>query len=112
MQSIMTWLFCLYPVSLITNKTANDVVTALIFLAACATLVFVRQTPGTAPVPLRRLWLAALALPLLMVLLQYLLPPGIIELRDVDDLSRFFLCIPVYLALRNPNDVEVTFTSV
>ena len=100
MQSIMTWLFCLYPVSLITNKTANDVVTALIFLAACATLVFVRQTPGTAPVPLRRLWLAALALPLLMVLLQYLLPPGIIELRDVDDLSRFFLCILVYLALR------------
>ena len=100
MQSIMTWLFCLYPVSLITNKTANDVVTALIFLAACATLVFVRQTPGTAPVPLRRLWLAALALPLLMVLLQYLLPPKIIELRDVDDLSRFFLCIPVYLALR------------
>ncbi len=100
MQSIMTWLFCLYPVSLITNKTANDVVTALIFLAACATLVFIRQAPGTVPLPLRRLWLAALALPLLMVLLQYLLPPRIIELRDVDDLSRFFLCIPVYLALR------------
>nr|WP_314624558.1 O-antigen ligase [uncultured Noviherbaspirillum sp.] len=96
----MTWLFCLYPVSLITNKTANDVVTALIFLAACATLVFIRQAPGTVPLPLRRLWLAALALPLLMVLLQYLLPPRIIELRDVDDLSRFFLCIPVYLALR------------
>jgi O-antigen ligase len=100
MQSVMTWLFCLYPVSLITNKTANDVVSALIFLAACATLVMVRRTSGIAPAPLRRLWLVALALPLAMVMAQYLVPPRIIALRDLDDLSRFFLCIPVYLALR------------
>lgn len=100
MQSAMTWLFFLYPVSLIVNKTANDVVSALIFLLACATLALVRRTPGPAPAPLRPLWLLALALPLVMVLVQYLVPPGIIALRDVDDLSRFFLCIPVYLALR------------
>ena len=100
MQSVMTWLFCLYPVSLITNKTANDVVSALIFLAACATLVMVRRTPESTSAPLRRLWLVALALPLAMVMVQYLLPPRIIALRDLDDLSRFFLCIPVYLALR------------
>ena len=100
MQSVMTWLFCLYPVSLIVNKTANDVVSALIFLSACATLAMVRRPPGSAPAPLRRLWLVALALPLAMVMIQHFLPPHIIALRDVDDLSRFFLCIPVYLALR------------
>ena len=96
----MTWLFCLYPVSLIVNKTANDVVSALIFLASCASLVMIRGNPATLHVPLRRLWLVALALPLLMVMVQYLAPMKIIALRDVDDLSRFFLCIPVYLALR------------
>jgi O-antigen ligase len=100
MQSVMTWLFCLYPVSLITSKTANDVVSVLIFLAACTTLAMAGRTPGSTPAPLRRLWLVALALPLAMVMVQYLVPPRIIALRDVDDLSRFFLCIPVYLALR------------
>lgn len=100
MQSVMTWLFCLYPVSLITNKTANDIVSVLIFLAACATLVMARRMPAAAPAPVRRLWLLALALPLLLVTVQYLAPPRIIALRDFDDLSRFFLCIPVYLALR------------
>jgi O-antigen ligase len=100
MQSIMTWLFCLYPASLIVNKTANDVVSVLIFLSACATLAMVRRASGPAPAPLQPLWLVALALPLVMVLVQYLVPPRIIALRDVDDLSRFFLCIPVYLALR------------
>jgi O-antigen ligase len=100
MQSVMTWLFCLYPVSLIINKTANDAVSALIFLAACATLVMVRRTPGSPPAPLRRLWLVALAMPLGMVMVQYLVIPRIVALRDMDDLSRFFLCIPVYLALR------------
>jgi O-antigen ligase len=98
MQSVMTWLFCLYPVSLIVNKTANDVVSVLIFLTACATLAMVRAAPGSTP--LRWPWLAALALPLAMVMVQYFLPMHIIALRDVDDLSRFFLCIPVYLALR------------
>ncbi|MDB5928886.1 MAG: hypothetical protein JWR60_593 [Polaromonas sp.] len=100
MQSVMTWLFCLYPASLIINKTANDVVSALIFLAACATLVMVRRTSEIPHAPLRRLWLVALALPLAMVMAQYLASPRIIALRDLDDLSRFFLCIPVYLALR------------
>ena len=96
----MTWLFCLYPVSLIVNKTANDVVSALIFLVACTSLVMIRSNPAAVPAPLRRLWLVALALPLAMVMVQYLTPMKIIALRDVDDLSRFFLCIPVYLALR------------
>ena len=96
----MTWLFCLYPVSLIVNKTANDVVSALIFLVACPSLVMIRSNPAAVPAPLRRLWLVALALPLAMVMVQYLTPMKIIALRDVDDLSRFFLCIPVYLALR------------
>ena len=100
MQSVMTWLFCLYPVSLITNKTANDIVSVLIFLAACATLVMARRMPAAVPAPVRRLWLLALALPLLLVTVQYLTPPRLIALRDFDDLSRFFLCIPVYLALR------------
>lgn len=98
MQSVMTWLFCLYPASLITNKIANDIVSALILLTACATLVMIRRTPGNTLAP-RRLWLVALALPLMMVLVQYLVPAQIIALRDLDDLSRFFLCIPVYLAL-------------
>lgn len=96
----MTWLFCLYPVSLIVDKTANDVISALIFLASCASLAMIRGNVATVPVPLRRLWLVALALPLVMVMVQYLVPMKIIALRDVDDLSRFFLCIPVYLALR------------
>jgi len=100
MQAAMTWLFCLYPVSLIISKLANDVVSALILLVACASLVMVRPTPDTATVPLRRLWLVALALPPGLVMLQYFVPPRIIPLRDVDDLFRFFLCIPVYLALR------------
>jgi O-antigen ligase len=99
-QTVMTWLFCLFPVSLITNKTANDVVSAMIFLTACATLVVFRRTPGPMAAPLRRLWLVALALPLVMVLVQYLDRPPLIALRDMDDLSRFVLCIPVYLALR------------
>jgi O-antigen ligase len=100
MQTVMTWLFCLYPVSLITNKTANDIVTVLIFLAACATLAMARRLPAAAPAPVRRLWLLALALPLALVTVQYLATPRLIALRDFDDLSRFFLCIPVYLALR------------
>lgn len=100
MQSIMTWLFCLYPVSLIANKTANDIVSVLIFLTACATLVMARRLPAAACAPVRRLWLLALTLPLLLVVIQYLAPPRLIALRDFDDLSRFFLCIPVYLSLR------------
>jgi O-antigen ligase len=100
MQSAMTWLFFLYPVSLIVNKTANDIVSGLIFLLACATLVVVRGTPEALVAPVRRAWLLALALPLALVTAQYLVPPKIIALRDFDDLSRFFLCIPVYLALR------------
>jgi len=100
MQSVMAWLFCLYPVSLITNKIANDVVSALILLIACVALFMARGKTGTGRGPLRQMWLLALALPLAMVMLQYLLPAHLIALRDVDDLSRFFLCIPVYLALR------------
>lgn len=100
MQSVMTWLFCVYPVSLIVNKTANDVVSGMIFLTGCATLVLIPRTPDSTTAPLRRLWLVALALPLVMVTVQYLAAPPIIGLSDLDDLSRFFLCIPVYLALR------------
>ena len=99
MQSVMTWLFCLYPVSLIMNKTANDAMSVLIFLAACASLAIHGRELKTSLAPARRMWLLALALPLVMVTIQYFALPGVMALRDLDDLSRFFLCIPVYFAL-------------
>ena len=99
MQSVMKWLFCLYPASLVMNKTANDVMSGLIFLAACATLALHGRELKICLARARRMWLLALALPLLMVTVQYFALPEVMELRDLDDMSRFFLCIPVYLAL-------------
>ncbi|MET0962523.1 MAG: O-antigen ligase family protein [Noviherbaspirillum sp.] len=95
----MKWLFCLYPASLIMNKTANDVVSGLILLAACASLALHRSELKACLAGARRMWLLALALPLLMVAIQYFALPEVMALRDLDDMSRFFLCIPVYLAL-------------
>lgn len=99
LQLFMKWLFCLYPVSLIMNKMANDAVSALIFLAACASLVIYRRDLKTSLASARGKWMLALTLPLVMVTVQYFALPDVMALRDLDDMSRFFLCLPVYLAL-------------
>ena len=99
MQSVMKWLFCLYPVSLIMNKTANDAVSVLIFLSACASLAIHRRGLKASLASARGMWMLALTLPLVMVTVQYFALPKVMALRDMDDMSRFFLCLPVYLAL-------------
>jgi O-antigen ligase len=99
MQSAMTWLFFLYPISLAINKTANDIVSALIFLASCLCLVIHAGELRASLAGARRMWLLALSLPLLLVIIQHFALPTPLPLRDFDDMFRFFLCIPVYLAL-------------
>lgn len=99
MQSVMKWLFCLYPVSLAINKTANDSISVLILLASCICLALHAGELKARLAGARRMWLLALGLPLLMVTLQHFALPDPLPFRDFDDMSRFFLCIPVYLAL-------------
>ncbi|MES2538044.1 MAG: O-antigen ligase family protein [Pseudomonadota bacterium] len=72
---------------------------ALIFITACYCLALHAGNLKTALAGTRRLWIAALCLPMLLAATQYasLAPP--LKLRHFDDLFRFFLCIPVYLAL-------------
>jgi O-antigen ligase len=98
-QRIMEWLFFLYPASLAVNRTAHYVVSALIFLTACLCLIIHARDLKPALARARRMWIAALCLPLLLAAIQCvsLVPP--LALRDLDDVFRFFLCIPVYLAL-------------
>jgi O-antigen ligase len=97
-KSIIEWLFFLYPLSLAVNKSADDVVAALLFLTSCLFLVIERRACISAVRAARRLWVLALMMPLLLVAVQgvALRPP--LALRDFDDYSRFFFCIPVYLA--------------
>lgn len=95
----MEWLFFLYPVTLAVNRTAHEVVSILILFVSCYCLATRARDLKSGMVRIRRLWIVALCLPLLLVVIQHvsLVPP--LALRDFDDLSRFFLCVPVYLAL-------------
>ena len=91
-------LLFLYPISLAANKSANDVLSALLLLTACLALLSKPQALLGALREARWGWLIALTMPLALVIIQHfaLAPP--LSLRDVDDYSRFFLCAPVYLA--------------
>lgn len=97
-KSILEWLFFLYPLSLAINKHANDVVAALLFLTSCVLLILERHACVSACRMARRFWILALTMPLLLVAIQSVALNPPLALRDFDDYSRFFLCLPVYFA--------------
>ncbi|MEC5215833.1 O-antigen ligase [Actimicrobium sp. GrIS 1.19] len=98
-QSIIAWLLFLYPVSLAVNKTMNDVVSVAIFLFACLFLLSHGAALKSCLARARWLWVGALCLPLALAIVQHFVLQPPLQLRDMDDLSRFFACIPVYFAL-------------
>lgn len=97
-KSVMEWLYFLYPISLAANKNANDIVAATLFLGACLFLAIEWRACLPALRAARRGWLLALTMPLVLVVIQRMALTPPLDLRDFDDYSRFFLCIPVYLA--------------
>jgi O-antigen ligase len=98
-QIITEWLFFLYPVSLAINKAMHEVVTVLIFFGACFCLVIHARDLKFGLTGTRWLWIAALCMPLLLTAIQYVSLFPQLGLQDFDNISRFSLCIPVYLAL-------------
>ncbi|MEB0134453.1 O-antigen ligase family protein [Actimicrobium sp. CCC2.4] len=98
-RSLLAGMFFLYPVSLALNKTMNDVLSLALFLSSCAYLLMRPAMLKTAWAHCRRPWIIALCVPLLLAVLQYLLLPQQLHLRDMDEVSRFVACVPVYLAI-------------
>lgn len=98
-QVVTEWLFFLYPASLAMNKLAHEIVTIFIFLGSCLFLIIHARSLGSQLLGARRLWIAALGIPLLLTAMQYIFLAPSLELQDFDDVSRFFLCIPIYLTL-------------
>lgn len=97
-QAILEWLLFLYPVSLAVNKSANNIVCILLFLTSVFCLCMPRALAKSWSYK-RWIWIITLCVPLIIALLQnrFLSPP--LAMRDIDDLSRYFLCIPIYFSL-------------
>lgn len=98
-QVITQWLFFLYPASLAVNKLAHEIVSVLIFLGSCLFLASHTHDLKSTLIGARRLWIVALCMPILLTTVQYFSLAKPLALQDFDDVSRFFLCIPIYLAL-------------
>lgn len=98
-RSLLAWLFFLYPVSLALNKTMNDVLSVALFLFSCAYLALHPAALKAACARSRWPWVLALCLPLLLAVAQYFFLPQPLHLRDMDEVSRFVACVPVYFAI-------------
>jgi O-antigen ligase len=98
-QVITEWFFFLYPVSLAVNKTMHELVTGLIFVFSCFFLAGHARDLRSGLTGARWLWIAALCTPLVLTSIQYVSLFPRLRLQDFDNISRFSLCIPVYLAL-------------
>lgn len=92
-------MFFLYPISLALNKTMNEALSIALFAFSCGYLALRPAALKMACTRSRWPWLLALCVPLLLAVTQHFFLPQPLPLRDMDEVSRFVACIPVYFAV-------------
>jgi O-antigen ligase len=98
-RALLAWMFFLYPISLALNKTMNDALSLALFVFSCGYLLLRPAALKAACARSRWLWVLALCLPLLLAVTQHFFLTRPLHLRDMDEVSRFVACIPVYFAV-------------
>lgn len=98
-RALLAGLFFLYPVSLALNKTMNDALSLALFVFSCIYLAFHPAALKSVFARTRWLWVLALCLPMLLAVAQHFFLPQPLQLRDMDEVSRFVACIPVYFVI-------------